>query len=183
MNLYSCFFKTKSKEGKIEYLNTRQPTHCIACQQLLTPLIPYAGECRMLLGFYALVWIASQEAFPLTCTGLFKANIYVICRLRSPRFRENGKRGSCAYMVLFFFFSCSCRMSATQCLKHEWLNNLPAKAKRFKLRLKSQLLLQSYIAQRKWKVISLENLLPGENQLNPGRFCFSEYWLIFTILL
>ncbi|XP_048814709.1 myosin light chain kinase 3 isoform X2 [Lagopus muta] len=45
----------------------------------------------------------------------------------------------------------SCRMSATQCLKHEWLNNLPAKAKRFKLRLKSQLLLQSYIAQRKWK--------------------------------
>lgn len=45
----------------------------------------------------------------------------------------------------------SCRMSATQCLKHEWLNNLPAKAKKFKLRLKSQLLLQSYIAQRKWK--------------------------------
>ncbi|XP_010716076.1 myosin light chain kinase 3 isoform X3 [Meleagris gallopavo] len=64
----------------------------------------------------------------------------------------------------------SCRMSATQCLKHEWLNNLPAKAKRFKLRLKSQLLLQSYIAQRKWKVISLENLLPGENQLNPETF-------------
>ncbi|XP_021263982.1 myosin light chain kinase 3 isoform X2 [Numida meleagris] len=45
----------------------------------------------------------------------------------------------------------SCRMSATQCLKHEWLNNLPAKAKKYKLRLKSQLLLQSYIAQRKWK--------------------------------
>lgn len=51
-------------------------------------------------------------------------------------------------------------MSATQCLKHEWLNNLPAKAKKFKLRLKSQLLLQSYIAQRKWKVIRLENLPP-----------------------
>ncbi|NWU54663.1 MYLK3 kinase, partial [Dromas ardeola] len=45
----------------------------------------------------------------------------------------------------------SCRMSATQCLKHEWLNNLPAKAKKSKLRLKSQLLLQSYLAQRKWK--------------------------------
>ncbi|NWQ70244.1 MYLK3 kinase, partial [Neopipo cinnamomea] len=45
----------------------------------------------------------------------------------------------------------SCRMSATQCLKHEWLNNLPAKAKKSKLRLKSQLLLQSYMAQRKWK--------------------------------
>ncbi|NXN26361.1 MYLK3 kinase, partial [Nycticryphes semicollaris] len=45
----------------------------------------------------------------------------------------------------------SCRMSATQCLKHEWLNNLPTKAKKFKLRLKSQLLLQSYLAHRKWK--------------------------------
>ncbi|GAB0195590.1 myosin light chain kinase 3 [Grus japonensis] len=45
----------------------------------------------------------------------------------------------------------SCRMSATQCLKHEWLNDLPAKAKKSKLRLKSQLLLQSYMAHRKWK--------------------------------
>ncbi|NWW94767.1 MYLK3 kinase, partial [Rhynochetos jubatus] len=45
----------------------------------------------------------------------------------------------------------SCRLSATQCLKHEWLNNLPAKAKKSKLRLKSQLLLQSYMAHRKWK--------------------------------
>ncbi|XP_006170519.1 myosin light chain kinase 3 isoform X2 [Tupaia chinensis] len=45
----------------------------------------------------------------------------------------------------------SCRMSATQCLKHEWLNNLPAKASKFKVHLKSQLLLQKYMAQRKWK--------------------------------
>ncbi|XP_034528639.1 myosin light chain kinase 3 isoform X4 [Ailuropoda melanoleuca] len=45
----------------------------------------------------------------------------------------------------------SCRMSATQCLKHEWLNNLPAKASKSKVRLKSQLLLQKYLAQRKWK--------------------------------
>ncbi|XP_068006690.1 myosin light chain kinase 3 isoform X1 [Melanerpes formicivorus] len=45
----------------------------------------------------------------------------------------------------------SCRMSATQCLKHEWLNNLPAKAMKCKLRLKSQLLLQRYMAHRKWK--------------------------------
>lgn len=57
---------------------------------------------------------------------------------------------------------CSCRMSATQCLKHEWLNNLPAKAQKSKLRLKSQLLLQSYMAHRKWKVNTqrLANLLP-----------------------
>ncbi|XP_030437101.1 myosin light chain kinase 3 [Gopherus evgoodei] len=45
----------------------------------------------------------------------------------------------------------SCRMSAAQCLKHEWLNDLPAKAKKSKLCLKSQLLLRSYMAQRKWK--------------------------------
>ncbi|XP_060041608.1 myosin light chain kinase 3 isoform X2 [Erinaceus europaeus] len=45
----------------------------------------------------------------------------------------------------------SCRMSATQCLKHEWLNNLPAKALKSNVRLKSQLLLQKYMAQRKWK--------------------------------
>ncbi|XP_006887882.1 PREDICTED: myosin light chain kinase 3 [Elephantulus edwardii] len=45
----------------------------------------------------------------------------------------------------------SCRMSATQCLKHEWLNNLAAKASRSNIRLKSQLLLQKYTAQRKWK--------------------------------
>ncbi|KAM5207814.1 myosin light chain kinase 3 isoform 2-T2 [Hipposideros larvatus] len=45
----------------------------------------------------------------------------------------------------------SCRMSATQCLKHEWLNNLPAKASESKVRLKSQLLLQKYMAQRTWK--------------------------------
>uniref|UniRef100_A0ABI7W840 Myosin light chain kinase 3 n=1 Tax=Felis catus TaxID=9685 RepID=A0ABI7W840_FELCA len=45
----------------------------------------------------------------------------------------------------------SCRMSATQCLKHEWLNNLPDKASKSKVCLKSQLLLQKYMAQRKWK--------------------------------
>uniref|UniRef100_A0A8D2PRA8 Myosin light chain kinase 3 n=1 Tax=Zosterops lateralis melanops TaxID=1220523 RepID=A0A8D2PRA8_ZOSLA len=45
----------------------------------------------------------------------------------------------------------SCRMSATQCLKHEWLSDLPAKAQKCRLRLKSQLLLQSYMAHRKWK--------------------------------
>ncbi|KAL2300371.1 hypothetical protein Nmel_012344 [Mimus melanotis] len=56
----------------------------------------------------------------------------------------------------------SCRMSATQCLKHEWLSNLPAKAQQCQLRLKSQLLLQSYMAHRKWKVNTqkLPHLLP-----------------------
>ncbi|XP_031196508.1 myosin light chain kinase 3 isoform X2 [Mastomys coucha] len=45
----------------------------------------------------------------------------------------------------------SCRMSATQCLKHEWLSHLPAKASSSNVRLRSQLLLQKYMAQSKWK--------------------------------
>ncbi|CAN2389368.1 sarcomerogenesis [Pristimantis euphronides] len=43
------------------------------------------------------------------------------------------------------------RLSAGQCLKHEWLVNLPLKAKQYKVRLKSQVLLQRYMAQKKWK--------------------------------
>uniref|UniRef100_A0A8C8UNU0 Myosin light chain kinase 3 n=1 Tax=Peromyscus maniculatus bairdii TaxID=230844 RepID=A0A8C8UNU0_PERMB len=49
----------------------------------------------------------------------------------------------------------SCRMSATQCLKHEWLNHLPTKASGSNVRLRSQLLLQKYMAQSKWKVFCL----------------------------
>ncbi|KAM4721936.1 myosin light chain kinase family member 4-like [Rhinophrynus dorsalis] len=45
----------------------------------------------------------------------------------------------------------SCRLSAGQCLKHDWLVNLPLKAKKYKVRLKSQVMLQKYMAQRKWK--------------------------------
>ncbi|KAM4614548.1 myosin light chain kinase 3 isoform 2-T2 [Discoglossus pictus] len=43
------------------------------------------------------------------------------------------------------------RLSAGQCLKHEWLVNLPLRAKKYKIRLKSQILLQRYLMQRKWK--------------------------------
>ncbi|XP_078066959.1 myosin light chain kinase 3 isoform X2 [Mustelus asterias] len=43
------------------------------------------------------------------------------------------------------------RFSAAQCLKHSWLNNLPEKAKKCKVRLRSQVLLRKYIAQRLWK--------------------------------
>ncbi|XP_075432395.1 myosin light chain kinase 3 isoform X1 [Ascaphus truei] len=45
----------------------------------------------------------------------------------------------------------SCRLSAGQCLKHDWMVDLPLKAKKCKVRLKSQVLLQKYLAQRKWK--------------------------------
>ncbi|XP_066493835.1 myosin light chain kinase 3 isoform X2 [Tiliqua scincoides] len=43
------------------------------------------------------------------------------------------------------------RISAANCLKHEWLTNLPSKAKKSKAHLKSQVLLQRYMAHRKWK--------------------------------
>ncbi|KAM9301988.1 myosin light chain kinase 3 [Gastrophryne carolinensis] len=43
------------------------------------------------------------------------------------------------------------RMSAGQCLKHEWLTELALKAQKYKVRLKSQLLLQRYMTQKKWK--------------------------------
>ncbi|XP_066512628.1 myosin light chain kinase 3-like [Hoplias malabaricus] len=44
------------------------------------------------------------------------------------------------------------RLSASGCMKHSWLNNLEEKAKRHRVRLKSQLRLQSYLAaHRQWK--------------------------------
>ncbi|XP_040432253.1 myosin light chain kinase 2, skeletal/cardiac muscle [Cygnus olor] len=43
------------------------------------------------------------------------------------------------------------RMSAGQCLKHPWLNNLAEKAKRCNRRLKSQVLLKKYVMRRRWK--------------------------------
>ncbi|XP_043101185.1 myosin light chain kinase 3 isoform X2 [Puntigrus tetrazona] len=44
------------------------------------------------------------------------------------------------------------RMSASGCMKHSWLNNLEDKAKMYKVRLKSQMTLQRYLAaHRQWK--------------------------------
>nr|XP_056718559.1 myosin light chain kinase 3 [Euleptes europaea] len=43
------------------------------------------------------------------------------------------------------------RISAANCLKHEWLRDLFGKAQKSKARLKSQLRLQSYMTHRKWK--------------------------------
>uniref|UniRef100_W5MDZ0 Myosin light chain kinase 3 n=1 Tax=Lepisosteus oculatus TaxID=7918 RepID=W5MDZ0_LEPOC len=44
----------------------------------------------------------------------------------------------------------SSRLSASGCMKHEWLNNLADKAKIRRVRLKSQLRLQRYLAHRQW---------------------------------
>ncbi|KAI4897336.1 hypothetical protein NFI96_015485, partial [Prochilodus magdalenae] len=44
------------------------------------------------------------------------------------------------------------RLSATQCLKHPWLNNISEKAKSNNIVLKSQVLLKKYMARRLWKV-------------------------------
>jgi len=54
-------------------------------------------------------------------------------------------------MCLFFY---SGRMSATQSLKHPWLNNISEKAKSSNIVLKSQVLLKKYMARRMWKVKS-----------------------------
>ncbi|XP_072553531.1 myosin light chain kinase 2, skeletal/cardiac muscle [Salminus brasiliensis] len=43
------------------------------------------------------------------------------------------------------------RLSATQCLKHAWLNNISEKAKCSNIVLKSQVLLKKYMARRLWK--------------------------------
>ncbi|XP_026793183.1 myosin light chain kinase 3 isoform X2 [Pangasianodon hypophthalmus] len=44
------------------------------------------------------------------------------------------------------------RLSASGCMKHGWLNNLEEKAKRHRVRLKSQMRLQRYLAaHRQWK--------------------------------
>ncbi|MCJ8747196.1 hypothetical protein PDJAM_G00150730 [Pangasius djambal] len=44
------------------------------------------------------------------------------------------------------------RLSASGCMKHNWLNNLEEKAKRHRVRLKSQMRLQRYLAaHRQWK--------------------------------
>ncbi|XP_044125927.1 myosin light chain kinase 3 isoform X1 [Bufo gargarizans] len=65
----------------------------------------------------------------------------------------------------------SCRLSAGQCLKHEWLADLPLKAKKYKVRLKSQVLLQRYMAQKKWKkhfyVVAAANRLRKFQLLTP----------------
>ncbi|XP_051961082.1 myosin light chain kinase 3-like isoform X2 [Xyrauchen texanus] len=43
------------------------------------------------------------------------------------------------------------RLSAAQCLKHPWLNNISQKAKSANIVLKSQVLLKKYMARRMWK--------------------------------
>uniref|UniRef100_A0A8C7QFE9 Protein kinase domain-containing protein n=1 Tax=Oncorhynchus mykiss TaxID=8022 RepID=A0A8C7QFE9_ONCMY len=44
------------------------------------------------------------------------------------------------------------RMSALQCLRHPWLNNIAEKAKGSNIVLKSQVLLKKYLAKKLWKV-------------------------------
>lgn len=56
------------------------------------------------------------------------------------------------FLCLRGFYGSS-RLSASGCMKHSWLNNLEDKAKMYKVRLKSQLRLQRYLAaHHQWKV-------------------------------
>ncbi|XP_041061412.1 myosin light chain kinase family member 4-like [Carcharodon carcharias] len=43
------------------------------------------------------------------------------------------------------------RLSASQCLKHPWLNDIAAKTRHCNVQLKSQLLLKKYVMKRLWK--------------------------------
>uniref|UniRef100_A0AAZ3R4P6 Protein kinase domain-containing protein n=1 Tax=Oncorhynchus tshawytscha TaxID=74940 RepID=A0AAZ3R4P6_ONCTS len=65
-----------------------------------------------------------------------------------------------------------CRLSATGCMKHAWLNNLEDKAKLHQVRLKSQVKLQRYLAAHKqWKkhfyVVAAANRLKRFRQNHP----------------
>lgn len=101
----------------------------------------------------------AQDAVGMPCTGMGSNFALVSFHWRQfiypwQRGREGALRGQWGvrWGQALTAVSRSCRMSATQCLKHEWLSDLPAKAQKCRLRLKSQLLLQSYMAHRKWKV-------------------------------
>ncbi|XP_041039280.1 myosin light chain kinase 3 isoform X1 [Carcharodon carcharias] len=67
------------------------------------------------------------------------------------------------------------RISATQCLKQPWLNNIAEKAKQCKVRLKSQILLQKYMVRRLWKknyyAVTAANRL---KKLNSGTLASTE---------
>uniref|UniRef100_UPI00398EC822 myosin light chain kinase 3 isoform X2 n=1 Tax=Pristiophorus japonicus TaxID=55135 RepID=UPI00398EC822 len=66
------------------------------------------------------------------------------------------------------------RFSAAQCLKHNWLNNLAEKAKKCRVRLRSQVMLQKYIAQRLWRknfyAIAAANRFRKMNQQSLSKF-------------
>ncbi|KAJ8016370.1 hypothetical protein DPEC_G00006510, partial [Dallia pectoralis] len=58
------------------------------------------------------------------------------------------------------------RMSAAQCLRHLWLNNIAVKAKESNIILKSQVLLKKYLAKKLWK--KNYNAIAAANRLKIG---------------
>ncbi|MBN3272424.1 MYLK3 kinase, partial [Polyodon spathula] len=85
------------------------------------------------------------------------------CEFDSDSFENVSAEAKDFISRLLVSEKCS-RMSATGCLKHDWLNNLAEKAKRCQVLLKSQLRLQSYLAHRQWKVMcSVSGQLVFEN--------------------
>ncbi|XP_041125099.1 myosin light chain kinase 3-like isoform X2 [Polyodon spathula] len=96
------------------------------------------------------------------------------CEFDSDSFENVSAEAKDFISRLLVSEKCS-RMSATGCLKHDWLNNLAEKAKRCQVLLKSQLRLQSYLAHRQWKkhfyVVAAANRLKRFHQrgsVNPA---------------
>ncbi|MGH0117610.1 UNVERIFIED_CONTAM: hypothetical protein FKN15_055589 [Acipenser sinensis] len=96
------------------------------------------------------------------------------CEFDSDSFENVSAEAKDFISRLLVSEKCS-RMSATGCLKHDWLNNLAEKAKRCQVLLKSQLRLQSYLAHRQWKkhfyVVAAANRLKRIHQrgsVNPA---------------
>ncbi|KAK1163561.1 myosin light chain kinase 3-like isoform X1 [Acipenser oxyrinchus oxyrinchus] len=96
------------------------------------------------------------------------------CEFDSDSFENVSAEAKDFISRLLVSEKCS-RMSATGCLKHDWLNNLAEKAKRCQVLLKSQIRLQSYLAHRQWKkhfyVVAAANRLKRIHQrgsVNPA---------------
>lgn len=135
-----------------------------------TPAQP--SRCRALHPTRPSCW-GVQDAAGIPCTGMSSicTRVLSLRQFVSHQQRAQGSGEGRGAGVSRQLPPRSCRMSATQCLKHEWLSDLPAKAQKCKLRLKSQLLLQSYMAHRKWKVNTQfwQVCFHGENQHKAGR--------------
>uniref|UniRef100_A0A668AVS6 non-specific serine/threonine protein kinase n=1 Tax=Myripristis murdjan TaxID=586833 RepID=A0A668AVS6_9TELE len=102
----------------------------VVTYMLVSGMSPFLGDddCQTLSNVLAVNWYFDEEAFEHVSAEArdFISNLLI---------REKGGR-----------------LSAAQCLKHPWLNNISEKAKHNNIVLKSQVLLKKYMARRLWKV-------------------------------
>uniref|UniRef100_UPI003AAFDCC8 myosin light chain kinase 2, skeletal/cardiac muscle n=1 Tax=Centroberyx gerrardi TaxID=166262 RepID=UPI003AAFDCC8 len=101
----------------------------VVTYMLVSGMSPFLGDddSQTLNNVLAVNWYFDEEAFEHVSAEArdFIANLLI---------RERGGR-----------------LSAAQCLRHPWLNNISEKAKHNNIVLKSQVLLKKYMAKRLWK--------------------------------